>query len=99
MVSRSRVVAKVAVGLWRDGWRHKRPIGREQAALAYAPDFEVDDVIDAVEAAATADKCPIYTDFEGGNNWPPCWAIADDPDWVREFVSSIDDDLLPYDLR
>lgn len=99
MWSDAEIIARVTAGLWTDGWIGTRAVGREQAATAYVPGEDVERVVDVVEEAARSVDCPIRTDFEGVDYWPPCWAVEYDPGTVRTWIRRHDETALPLDLR
>lgn len=99
MRSEDEIVARIAAGLWTDGWMGTRAIGREQAARAYVPGEDVTHVVDVVETAASDIECPIRNDFEGAEHWPPCWAVTYDPAAVRCWILDHDPAVLPLDLQ
>lgn len=99
MLTDDEIVARITAGLWTDGWIGTRAIGREQAALAYVPDEDVNRVVVVIETATVEPDCPVRNDFEGAEYWPPCWAVVDDPDGVREWIRRRDASVLPLDQR
>jgi hypothetical protein len=92
------LAARILAGMWRDGWVSVRTIDREQVLEAYARD--VPGYVGTQALEQLIDDGMVRDDHEALHGWPPDRVSAvNSPEAVRDYIATIDEALLPYDLR